>query len=414
MSARQGHSAPRAPSRKLLSALGALAACLPKAAALSLKGRWWSAACGREVQLSFETDTILRSYVYTAYPVGILLARGMDVDQLCPHYLQLLFPDSKLTAAGRQRSHVRFFPAYRIEHLAALGYFATREWTSHAIDRPHALIIGDLVRVLESGRYLLVRANEAYMPGSRNFLRVDHRHGFLITGYTPRQRCFVGPAYGTDGEFRLREVPAMFMAEAIRNARGGVVGTYNETRQVIEVEPTSTAAAPVNPAQILARLRDYVRGIDNAHKYLGGAFTPPPLMNALPAYYDGHDRQGTYGTRIYDSFRRYLSVVIADAGALDLRATRVLMDHKHMMATCLRLLANDGWIPPAIPESYADVIALATALHHAALAWTVTRDPSTGRRVYDLLDDLQSAEMESLGVLRFCGQGQPRADPAVG
>jgi hypothetical protein len=67
-----------------------------------------------------------------------------------------------------------------------------------------------------------------------------------------------------------------------------------------------------------------------------------------------------------------------------------------MIASCLRLLANDGWIHLAISESYADVIALATALHHAALAWTVTRHRSKGRRVYDLLDDLQSAGMESL------------------
>jgi hypothetical protein len=353
-----------------------------------------------EIQLPFDTGTVLRSYVYSAYPVGILATTGLGLDQLCPHYLQLVFPDSKLTVAGRHRRHFRFFPTYRIEHLAALGYFATSEWTDEAIDRPDAAVIDDLLKALESGRYLFVRANERYMPASRCFLRSDHRHGFLVTGYSPRRRCFSGPAYAGDGEFKLREVPAIFMAEAVRSmCGGGVPGAYNETRQVLEAMPARTAAQTVDTAQIFDRLRDYARGVDNHQKYLNGAFTLPNLADLPLADCDRDDWQGTYGIRIYESFRRYLSGVLDDKHGIDLRATRVLMDHKHVIDAALRVLARAGWIEPAAITRYADVITMATRLHQAAIVWNVGRDRDSGCRVYDLLDDVQSREMESLSVL---------------
>jgi len=123
----------------------------------------------------------------------------------------------------------------------------------------------------------------------------------------------------------------MLMAEAIRSQRGGTPTTYNAARQVLEVIPTGAPAQPPDPQHILQRIRDYLSGTDNSQKYLEGAFTPPSLVGIALTDGDRDDRRGAYGVGIYDSFRRYLSDIVSERDVIDLRATRVLMEHKQVL-----------------------------------------------------------------------------------
>jgi hypothetical protein len=351
-----------------------------------------------KIALPFNEKTVLRSYLYSAYPAGMATARQPLPANVLLHHTQLFFPAFKLTPEGIVRAHFRIFPGLGLDQYGALGWLrstiADETLTSamscnECAERAYAS--------LEQGRYVFVYIDEFYLPGSGFFHRRHHRHPLLITGCDRSRHLLLAMTYLASGVFGPTKIPISEFEAGIHSPRGKLPGRYSEKSVWKEIAWTDRPDEPMDKFQLARRIDDYLEGTDSSARYLGGDFAIPAYEQVGQVYWDSPDTVGGYGRGIYEYWRKYLQTVVSTNQNVDMRATRALMDHKELLAMSLQLaFTEQSEARKKSRSTLSDCRGRATALHNTALIWNSFKSPTTGKQMIQTIDQLEAAETAGL------------------
>jgi hypothetical protein len=346
------------------------------------------------VTLPFNEKTVLRSYLYSAYPAGMATARQSLPANVLLHHIQLYFPASKLTAEGINRDHFRIFPGLSIDQYGALGWLQSTiidETLIAAMSRDECA--ERAYASLEQGRYIFVHIDEFYLPGSGCFRRRHHRHPLLITGCDRSQHLLLAMTYLASGVFGPTDIPVSEFDAGIRSPLGRLPGRYSEKSIWKEIAWVDQTDEPIDQFQLARRIDDYLEGADSSARYLGGDLAIPGYERVGHVYWDNPETVGGYGRGIYEYWRKYLRTVVSTNQNVDMRATRSLMDHKELLGMSLQsAFTGQSEVLKKSRPILLDCHGRATALHNTALIWNSFKSPATGRQMIQMLNELEAAE----------------------
>lgn len=343
--------------------------------------------------LPFNFDPPSRSYLYSALPLGIITREEGLRGPALNHHLQLFFPASKLKAGGHN-GHVRFLPGVGPTQFAQLGYYSmeARYHDDVIASRPTDLI-HECADLLAQGAYLRAIINEFFIPGSTRYMKKHHRHDILLIGYSRERKTFQYVAYQSDGSLAVNEVPACVLIEGMHLRRYGVFKeAVPVALEIIRLRTESPAA--INRDLIKVQLQEYLSGVDNVAKYHpGGAFSIPGVGGVVL-----DDPAGYCGVRVYDCYETYFRFCSSFAHRIDLRATRVLMEHKAMIKLTLVALFTGTNAITAV-ERFDAVIALTRKLHLTAFALSQHPDRARVDSLISISRDIRGSEESLLSDL---------------
>lgn len=347
-----------------------------------------------EVNLPFNCAPPMAAYLDSALPCGIV-TRGDSLDgPALNHVVQTIFPGRKLTRDGRYTANVRLLPTLKTGHFSALGYLNTTD-LSGTIARsgwqPRAFI-ADTLAALAAGRFVFTFVDEFFARGSTCYLRRNFRHACLIVGASVRHREFTIAGYGADGTFATRTVPFGVFAAGVWSGR--YRGATPTPVTIHHLWPEAQPPTRLDPPLIRAQLIEYLSGKVDPDKYLRGVFSVPgyPAGPALP------DHSNAYGHAMYHFFRRYLEGLVAERQPIDLRATRLLLEHKQLLERALRRCVGQDRSPIDV-SLFAPLAGTAQQLHLASLAFNTSLNATDGERVLSLLATLADREYSVLHLI---------------
>jgi hypothetical protein len=355
---------------------------------------------GQSLSLPFDTKTVLRSYLYSAYPAGILSAgRGIPAIVLSYH-VQLFFPDTKLTDVGRNRAHFRFFPGMGFDQFAALGCFRISQ---HEVDSPGVRASGELVQLtracLEKGHVVFIYIDEYFVPGTKCHSVRHHRHPLLIVGCDESSKELIGVTYRADEQLGTVKVSFGSYIEGIYSRAGRITGRYHDATVFKEIAVAEGTPDRFDGKAYLERLASYYTGSDDSARYLSGGWSVPNPETAGQVYWDVPSTEGAFGISIYAAWKKYLTAVMTNRVDCDMRATRVLMDHKELMTRALALIFGTAASSGAVASGCAQLRQLATAIHQNAFLWNRMKGEPIGRQMLSAVEQLEAKEKDLLELV---------------
>ncbi|MCH6257180.1 hypothetical protein MLD52_11530 [Puniceicoccaceae bacterium K14] len=341
----------------------------------------WSLA-SRSYMLPFNRDAPLKSYLFNAYPTGIITAEHFLDGPALTYHINLFFPDAKLSRSGKnQASHFRFFPGLSIEDYSKLGYYSNKPWTAEEMNAisPNEFI-SELIEKIENGIYIHAQVNDFFIPKTSSFRKKHRRHEVLLVGYDHKIRTFKQVSYTTDRVLEIVDLPIGLLVESLK------IGKYRlkELPSVIEeISLESDRPKHMDTDCVSAQLLSYLhadRGsswFSKASKFTSGN----PLT----------DSRGTFGIGVYSSFRKCFRAFGNERGLIDLRATRTLMEHKWVIYRVFDRIAVNSQCR-ALANEYKNVLDLARRLQQMSFAVVGDQGRSNFGLLIKLLDEIEDKE----------------------
>lgn len=355
-----------------------------------------------DVLLPFPNDPPIRSYLYSAYATGAISSWG---GTLRPHfaslYINLYFPYSKLSAKTAN-DKFDFFPVLGIRQFEVLGYLQIDEWTTEQISKQSSSEqVSKFISALHAGRFLSLIVDEFYIRGTAAYLRYQFLHEIMVVGYESRTKCFITVGYLPQGSFGRRSVPATMLVAAMRSYSDSDMGHYGRTPRCTEIENNTACAPTINSSSIALQLQSYLAGSNDVTSYVNQHFGPNTAMFTILGR--RYDNDGQMGISAYALFKEYLKSSVKNGRAIDLRATRVVCEHKSQILEIVKYLSGEPNSESYVRE-YQIIAQLAEKLHLIAFAYNVSKPADVVDRLINLLDEIVHRERQLLNnllVFRF-------------
>lgn len=318
----------------------------------------------RRLSLPFETNIPIRSYLDHALPLSIVVHDPRHLDALYASFIQVFFPDDKL-----DYDRVMMLPSLRTVEWRQLGFLDTEllDTRARALGRPEGLFDA-LVRQLDQGRYIESQIDEFFLPGRPCYHKAHSVHDNMLVGYDLDARVFLVAGYGRD-----YEVAEMSFDDVARSFFD--VPLLQRKRRLFRmIWRKDGEKRPFDLDLMAAQLDDYLRS--------RASMTPDEISSAQ-LYWKARRFTGTWGLDVYDALIDFITRIVRDRVALDLRVTRTLWEHKACMLARIRHLEANGYVPEglALSRAYAPVERLAKAIRFAAYEYDAagrTQVPTDG------------------------------------
>jgi amino acid adenylation domain-containing protein len=359
------------------------------------------------VRLPFELNVPLRTFLSDAYPLGILWKKTSFREWFLHFNVNLAFRAPEDGFDGIPLAHHLLFPVptTNLAHWREMGFL---DFHVYDFEFVQAYDDNELLRFLSSqvreGRYLLVYGDEYYL--SRRDRSTHIRHETLIVGLSEETGSFLTAAYDEAGEYK-------FMAQRFEAVIRALKSPYTDERPfLISILPKEDIPqAEVAPDLIGRQIDDYLNSRPSATQYpwieVAENWRRHPVKSQL-----------TFGLACYDEIARYLAFYFERPKEIDPRCTRLLWEHKKLLALRVDYLA-DAIAHPALKDmklEYKEVEKTARLVHQLACVGYMSED-GTDRvdtvRLRELLSSAKRTEERVLGNVRdalFAKGGRYRAE----
>lgn len=301
--------------------------------------KWaWSVGCRRridapDVKLRFNLLPPTRAYLYTAYASGILTANGptpgADI-----HYLQLCFNPGEPNA-------LEFWPRLDLWNYQRLGRWRIASWDAAATRKTGSVQVQErIAAALVQGRYVHLFVDEFFIPESRVFLRRHLRHEHLVFGFDAKEQSFIGASYLRSDEFGVTRTPVGLMGAAMESRGGRLPDWYSNSDIVWELEPAAASQGDGGPGVLIRALTAYLEGTRGAAMFLSAVLDANGVSAAAVEGFENlQPRAGdVLGVDVYAPLLELLLAACGRRNGYDLRATRLLWEHKAILKRCLEEL----------------------------------------------------------------------------
>jgi hypothetical protein len=330
------------------------------------------------------------------------LSAHHDIAPLIANFYSSLFFHREKITGNRGVMAPRVLPAYTLDTYAQTGYLEGEIFDLMLEEVNPRHVFHFVHESVLSGWYVSANPNKYYLAGS-GWSRRDYRHPVLIVGFDAIQQAFLAVTYKGD-EFEKISIPGEALARALVSRatfeRVSRTDYRNTVRRLRRFRPRANLKLTADIPSIASQLSDYLES------------RPPPPSLANPApdvdeFDHGEDfrAQCLFGLAAYDGFKGYFEHTLKHPVQFDPRVTRVLWEHKKMMAIRLKHLEEIGVLGRGanFSEDYQPILRWAHAIHLACFDHMTAGKP--GRHVAELLgriDTIRSEERKIVSSVRSC------------
>lgn len=335
------------------------------------------------VQLPFEIDIPIRSYLDHALPLSIVAHDPHHLEALFGSFVQMFFPDEKL-----EYDRVLMLPSLKTADWERLGFLSTQLADARAVSLGHQDGVCDfLVEQLDRGRYVEAQIDEFFLPGRPCHLKVHSVHDNMIVGYDLESHAFLVAGYGRD--YEIADMPFDDVARSFLD----VPITQRHRRLLRTVWRRDDVPHAFDFERMIAQLDDYLES--------RATMTPDEIRDA-GLYWKARRFTGAWGLQAYDALIDYLTRLVGGGRELDLRVTRTWWEHKACMRARIAYLEANGYVDAglALSRQYTAVERLATSIRFAAYEYHASgHRPTPTAQFVDTLRTMRQSEAAVLGRL---------------
>jgi hypothetical protein len=338
--------------------------------------------------LPFTSESAYRTYLSTAYALGIVSARGPIDYLLATRYCNLGSTPEAVTLIDRGACPLFIAPWNVAETFAGLGYFEIEEFRFARNARSLTAIIDCIRESIGHGRYVLCSVNEIYVPETQPYLsRVPRTHLCLLTGWRGPSREVDIYTYRGDGSF------------------GHIVAPLEAISRALMLTVAEGAEENQSCGEVVLKQVDCKDGT-----WQGEPSSNLQIQGALASYIQCDDRYGDgkpgtkYGVQALDYYLGLVRHAVQRGGSIDLRGTRVIMEHKAIVHGVLRFLRDRTrrGIFYELHGDYSKVAAWGRKLHLLSFSRAASEPPRQDDDIalIESLDEWQGIRSEELRIMR--------------
>lgn len=347
-------------------------------------------ATGSDVDIRhpFSTENLCRAYNFSGFAAGIIKGHSSGHGCILNYNILLYFPYLKM---ADDRTPFLCLPELDWRLLARHGEITISDldeifWQQASADC-------GVMRPILRKSYIYTTLDLYYIPGSISHGTNHFLHDILLLGWNPQQST-VTLTCGFDGQgkYAIVSLPLSHLALSLKSTRARQLRAKASTRSyVIGYNPGGPPALDLN--LIGKQLVNYRHGRSCADL---GIAVPETARS-----YEPTESNGLYGLDVYDILNVYFDYKIYHRKFLDLRATRLLWEHKMLMVERLRVCSRLGLkVPGRSISIYEQVAEIAKKIHMTFYFWQSGRtDGAELRSVLPMLAPLRSLESEALDAI---------------
>lgn len=369
------------------------------------------------LRLPFNYNAPLKSYLHSAFLSGIITEDDFPLPEVAlNHHVQLFFPgrkselecsypstkDNIITGSAKYESltQVRFLPKMNMAAFKALKLIeVNRVYLRECLPLGKRTLCELITNSLNRGNYPMIFVDEFFNPSSSKY---RHNHYFLhpclILGIDPKRNRFIHPCYSNTGSFTPGNIPYSLFFKGVSSC----IKTKNVTdRQVLfwELKRIGRNSGGFNHDLVRDQLLDYLSGQNNNEKYYSGPFHVPNVAESKrdrDSYFPHPEDR--FGIAVYENYRNYVNRAIESGTPIDLRATRILWEHKNCILNIIEKFTSRT-NRESIWSEYKGVRNTAHQFHLMALEWKIKRDPNIRKPLFKSLGTIRSKEEQVLRSL---------------
>lgn len=335
------------------------------------------------VQHEIDLFPLHRTYVT---PASILATAAAQIDvssMLASFYINL---GSAGLNDARGRFPAYFAPNFRPEHFGEMGFFQHEGW-SNAFSKFDGTFIQWIAESLLEGWFLRVEVNRFHMPYSSDYHRLNHDHYCLVIGCDLAKYELTVVDYTTAGQF----------SKAVISIRDLLLGMKYARRIGPPSQHTIARFRPVKGQKNIFQASDavYLLKCYLSSSCTGNTACPWNFTRISKSAWEHAELCSGYGDvfgiAAFGAMVRYMESQLRSCKPIDLRVTRVLYEHKAIMARNLKFwyarAGQCGFESVSPFFSYVNVEKWAHSVHYAAC--DLLRDRGNAQRVSQLKRLLQ-------------------------
>lgn len=319
--------------------------------------------------LPFTIDVELKAYHNTAFPLGAIKATIPDYETwLCNNYINCIY--------GR--------PDYRPSCWKLESYYSNRWFVDKGLTHVQNMFLDsatfkgkglDIIRLnkemLRENFYINGGYNEYYIKGKKSYKKKDFIHDYIIFGYDDERSVFKSAAYQLDRSYGFCDIE-------YEDFYNSIVGSKTECLETHYIRINKNYEPQIDIKSIKESLGKYLYS------------EKEPLTQHL---------QGYFGMEAWGKFEEY----VRDIGehTLDLRFSRVYMEHRNLMYKRMQKLWELGYLRDGtLPGAYYQKVCLpAMVTHRLFLKYTLKKDSKVLARIPEIIRKTNETEAEIIGKL---------------
>ena len=224
--------------------------------------------------------------------------------------------------------------------------------------------VTDLLEFMfQSGYYLTGVYNEYYIPRKKPYKEFNYLHDYVLFGFDDRKKVFLSAGYIDTQKYETFEINYSDYLESICK-----IGTSRVNLWFYKINKDFEVGFDIK--YIVQQLENYINSV-----------VPP----------DSTVSNDIYGIRVWDWLADYIN---KNANPfLDLRYTRLFMEHKDLMFARLCVLRNEGHLNNTILEMYyQEIVKPARLVHYLCLKYNLSHDSDINTRAYKIIKDINKSE----------------------
>lgn len=305
------------------------------------------------VILPFVTDVEMKSYLLSAFSLGVMKACNPNYDVwLC----------NKLINCNCHSNMCDFWDTQGEDLWSTKDGGTICQTVSFIPDMHEMDILSYNVEMLNCGYYISGHYDEFFIPGTKAFGKEPRNHRFILFGYDNQKKTFKSATYLDTGFYNCFEINfSDFLSAISSNVPSRTLYYYsvnNEYKTHVDINLVRT------------QLNNYLNAKNNKD----------PLPDLV------------YGIKVWDVLADY--VASRRNNIIDLRYTRVSMEHRLIMLKRINTLAQLGFITRRdIGETYQrDVLLPARRIFNMSIKYNITHNSDLLFRVTDSILALNKRE----------------------
>lgn len=288
------------------------------------------------VHLPYNSEPILCSYVYNAYPYAILPQTSPNLI----NYNLLLYFRSDQDELSKCRLIFEHSPRIHFHDIKKSGEILVETiLDSENPQTTYEETIDVALKLLKSNKFIYCILDQFYLSSSGFYLKAHQRHEFLVVGVDGKDRLFHVLQYNKEGRFVSSSVSFRMFAAAFLSPFGlGECLVYARHYLMLGILCKSDGMPEIDYVGIKEQLVSQLNSCNlNPDRVLN-----PVVKSALLNQENVSEfKHGNFGLSAYDKLIDYFKNC-NEARDIDLRVTRTLLDSKRLMIVRSQAVVQNG------------------------------------------------------------------------
>jgi len=299
-----------------------------------------------EYKLPFNINPILTTYHHLAHPLGIISGNIPDQSVWFPwfahKYINCEYHE-KPHSAFILYSTDRFYINDKI--IQQLEFKLDTPMCQKMLGTTESFFIEQIKKALSKGLYIQGIFNERYISAMPAYQKQDYAHDYLVYGYSDRCGGLFAAGYTADGHYKEYIIPYSEYYNSIFQPAYKVLSfrlmRFNEEKTY-----------ETNYSVVLRDLNHYLKST---------AFRGESCNTTF------------YGLSAWEKLMDYLSAT----KYIDIRSTKIFMEHHKLMNMRLEYFAQEGIIESNLSQQYSQTLKDATQTYLLSMKYNLSQKPNT-------------------------------------